>query len=74
MILFDSEGPNELYKKENNLDATDYREPGEKAHGSSDQTQLGVKLDLLVALDLVKGCRGKVDLHQVKRGLRQRLS
>ena len=66
MILFDSEGPNELQKKENNLDATYYRESGEKAHGSSDETQLGVKLDLLVALDLVKGCRGKVDLDELK--------
>ena len=53
-------------EKEDDLDAADDGEPCEKAHGASDETQLGLRLDLLVSLDVVKGCRVKVDLHQMK--------
>ena len=65
----DSERPYELYKKENNLDAADYRESCQKPHSASDETKLCIKLDLLVSFYLVKGCRVKVDLNQVERGL-----
>ena len=33
---------------------------------ASDETQLGLRLDLLVSLDVVKGGRVKVDLHQLE--------
>ena len=72
--FYDPKRFDQFDQKENELDAADDGEPTQEPHGASDQTQLGVKLDFLVSLDLVKGCRGKVDLHQVKRGLRQRLS
>ena len=70
----DSERPYELYKKENNLDAADYRESCQKPHGASDETKLCIKLDLLVPFYLVKGCRVKVDLNQVERGFWCRLA
>ena len=57
--------------KEDDLNATDDGESSEESHGSSDETQLGLSLDLLVSLDLVKGGRVKVDLHQLKGGMRQ---
>ena len=50
-------------EKEDDLNATDDGEPSEESHGASDETQLGLCLDLLVSLNLVKGCRVKVDLH-----------
>ena len=53
-------------EKEDDLDAADDGEPGEKPHGASDEAQLGLHLDLLVSLDLVKGGRVKVDLHQLE--------
>ena len=37
-----------------------------ESHGASNETQLGLRLDLLVSLDVVKGRRVKVDLHQLK--------
>ena len=49
--------------KEDYLNATDDREPSEESHGASDETQLGLGLDLLVSLDVVKGRRVKVDLN-----------
>ena len=55
-------------EKEDDLDAADDGEPGEEPHGASNETQLGLRLDLLVHLDLVKGRRVKVDLHQLKSG------
>ena len=58
----------EFDQKEDNLDATDDGESSEEPHGASDEAELCVKLDLLVAFYLVKGCRVKVDLNQVKRG------
>ena len=64
----DPERFDEFDQKEDNLDAADDGESCEKSHSASDETKLCVKLDLLVAFYLVKGCRVKVDLNQVKRG------
>ena len=52
--------------KEDDLDATDDGEPSEETHGASNKTQLSLRLDLLVSLNVVKGCRDKVDLNQLK--------
>ena len=59
----------DLEEEKDDLDSTDDRESGEKTHGSSDKTQLGVKLDLLVPLDIVERRRVKEDLHKVKGGV-----
>ena len=56
-------------EKVDGLNATDDGEPSEEPHGASNETQLGLKLDLLVSLDVVKSCRVKVDLHQLKSWL-----
>ena len=53
-------------EKEDNLDATDDGEPSEEPHGASNETQLGLHLDLLVSLDVVEGRRAEVDLNQLK--------
>ena len=53
-------------EKEDDLDAADDGEPGEEPHGASNETQLGLRLDLLVSLDVVEGRRVKVDLNQLK--------
>ena len=53
-------------QKEDNLDAADDGESSEEPHGASDEAKLCVELDLLVSLDLVKGGRVKVDLHQLE--------
>ena len=50
-------------QKEDNLYAADDRETSEESHGASNETQLGLRLDLLVSLDVVKGSCVKVDLH-----------
>ena len=50
--------------EEDDLNPTDDGEASEEAHGASNETQLGLRLDLLVSLDVVKGGRVKVDLHQ----------
>ena len=52
--------------KEDDFNATDDGEPSEETHGASDETQLGLRLDLLVSLDVVKGRRTKVDHNQLK--------
>ena len=52
-----------MKNEEDDLDATDDGESGEEPHGASNETQLGLSLDLLVPLDVVEGCRVKVDLH-----------
>ena len=57
---------NEPEEKEDDLDATDYGETSEETHGASNETQLGLRLDLLVSLDVVKGGRVKVNLHQLE--------
>ena len=48
-------------EKEDDLNPTDDGESSEESHGASNQTQLGLHLDLLVSLNVVKGCRVKVD-------------
>ena len=53
-------------EKEDDLNTTDDGEPSEEPHGASNETQLGLHLDLLVSLDVVEGRRVKVDLHQLK--------
>ena len=40
-------------------------EASEESHGASNETQLGLDLDLLVSLDVVKGGRVEIDLHQL---------
>ena len=54
-------------EKEDDFDATDDGEPSEEPHGASNQTQLSLHLDLFVPLDVVKGRRVKVNLHQLER-------
>ena len=67
MIKYDhSDGLDSLEDKEDDLDATDDGEPSEETHGASDETQLGLCLDLLVPLDLIESCRVKVYLHKLK--------
>ena len=58
----------QLKKKEDDLYATDDGEPGEKSHGSSNKTEGGGELDLLVPLDLVEGGRVQVDLDKLQVG------
>ena len=53
-------------EKEDDLNTADDGEPSEESHGASDETQLGLRLDLLVSLDVIKGRRVKVDLNQVQ--------
>ena len=55
-----------LEEKEDDLNPTDDREASEEPHGASNKTQLGLRLDLLVPLDIVKGGRVKVNLHQLE--------
>ena len=54
-------------EKEDDFDATNDGEPSEEPHGASNQTQLGLYLDLLVSLNVVKSRSVKVDLHQLER-------
>ena len=56
----------ELCHKEDDLDTADDGEPREESHRAPNETQLGLRLDLLVSLNFVKGCRVKVDLHQLQ--------
>ena len=63
-----------LKKKEDDLDATDDWESSEESHGASNETQLGLGLDLLVSLDVVKGRRAEADFHKLKIRLIQFLS
>ena len=65
---------NQPEEKEDDLNTTDDGESSEESHGASDETQLGLSLDLLVSLDLVVGGRVKVDLHQLEGGLGQFLA
>ena len=69
MIDFDKPEDKEYY-----LDATDDGEASEEPHGASNETQLGLHLDLIVSLDVVKGRRVEVDLNQLKGGGWQLLS
>ena len=51
----------ELDQKEDDLNAADDGEAREESHCASDETQLSLRFDLLVSLDVVKGGRVKVD-------------
>ena len=42
-------------EKEDNLNPTDDAEACKESYGASNDTQLGLRLDLLVSLDVVKG-------------------
>ena len=53
-------------EKEEDLNSTDDGKSSEKSHGASNKTQLGLKLDLFVSLDVVKGCSVKVDPDQLQ--------
>ena len=53
-------------RKEDNLNPANDGEPREESHRASNETQLGLHLDLLVSLDVVEGRRVKVDLNQLK--------
>ena len=64
---------NQPAEKEDDLDPADDGEPGEEPHGASDEAQLTLDLDLLVSFEVVEGGRVKVDLHQLKRGMRSLL-
>ena len=66
--VFDEVGDYSPEDKEDDLNATDDGESSEESHGASNETQLGLRLDLPVSLDVVKGRRVEVDLHQLKGG------
>ena len=53
----------EFHKKTENLETADDGKACEEPHRASNQTQLGLELDLLVSLSLVVGGRVKVDLN-----------
>ena len=53
-------------RKEDNLNPANDGEPREESHRASNETQLGLGLDLLVSLNVVKGCRVKVDPDKSK--------
>ena len=65
LILCDSKRPDHLDKKENKLDAADDGESSEEPHGASNETELCLKLDLLVLFYPIEGCRVEVDLNQM---------
>ena len=56
-------------EKEDDLNSADDGESSEESHGASNKAQLTLQLDLLVSLDVVKGCRVKVDLHHTNCGI-----
>ena len=62
---FPSYFPSQPEEKEDDLDAADDREPRKETHGASNETELGVELDLFLFLNVVEGRRVKVDLHQL---------
>ena len=61
----DPERVDQPEEKQDDLNAADDGEAAEEPHGASDETQLGLSLDLLVSLNVVKGGRVKEDLHQL---------
>ena len=64
--FWDPKRRNDSEQEEDDLNSTDDWESSKKSHGASNQTYLGVELDLLVFLYLVKGCRVKIDLDKLK--------
>lgn len=67
--FWDLKRRNKSEQKEDDLDTTDDRESCQESHGASNQTYLGVKLDLLVFFYLVKGCCVKIDLDELESWL-----
>ena len=61
-------------QKEDDLDSADDGESRQESHGASDETQLGLDLDLLVSPDVVEGGCVKEDLHQLKSRMRKLFS
>ena len=53
-------------QKVNDLHPTDDGEASEESHGASNETQLGLRLDFLVSLNLVKGGCFKSDFNNLK--------
>ena len=56
-MMFNIEKIALLEEKEDDLNPADDGEASEESHGASNETQLGLRLDLLVSLDVVKGGR-----------------
>ena len=56
---------NESEEEKDDLNAAHDREACKESHGASDETDLGVKLDLLVFFYPIEGCRVEVDLNQM---------
>ena len=63
--FFDPKRFDQFDQKENELDAADDGESSEETHGASDETELCLKLDLLVFFYPIEGCRVEVDLNQM---------
>ena len=61
----DPERADQPEEKQDDLNATDDGEAAEESHGASNQTQLGLGLDLLVLFNVVEGGCVKVDLYQL---------
>ena len=52
-------------EKEDDLNPAYDGEASEESHGASDETQLGLRLDLPVSLDVVEGGRVKASFYQL---------
>ena len=65
-MMFNIEKVALLEEKEDDLNPTDDGEASEESHGASNETQLGLRLDLLISLDVVKSGRVEEDLHQLE--------
>ena len=57
---------NQPEQEEYDLNPTDDGEPSEESHGASYETQLALKFDLSVSLDLVVGCRVEENMDKLK--------
>ena len=53
-------------QKEDDLNPTDDREASEESHGPSNEIQLGLRLDLLISLNVNEGGCVKVNLNQLR--------
>ena len=61
----------EFGKKEDDLNSADDGEACEESHGATNETQLSLRLDLLVPFNVVKGRRVKEDPDKPQCGLWQ---
>ena len=59
----DPERTDQSEESEDDLNAADDGEAAEESYGSSNETQLGLSLDLFVFFNVVKGCCVKIDLN-----------